>query len=79
MLVVVTDDARAETLAVMPKTRRWLGDGGVTFTQGFATTPSCCPSRASILSGRYVHNHGVLRQQLDEPIGLATVRCGVSR
>ena len=58
MLVLVTDDARAETLQVMPKTRRWLADGGVAFTQGFATTPSCCPSRASIMSGRYVHNHG---------------------
>jgi hypothetical protein len=52
VLVVVTDDARAETLQVMPKTRRWLADGGVAFTKGFATTPSCCPSRASILSGR---------------------------
>ena len=31
VLVIVTDDARAETLAVMPKTRRWMGDGGVTF------------------------------------------------
>jgi arylsulfatase A-like enzyme len=64
VLVIVTDDARAETLQAMPRTRRWLADGGVSFPQGFATTPSCCPSRASILSGRYVHNHGVLRQQL---------------
>jgi arylsulfatase A-like enzyme len=72
VLVVVTDDARAETLEAMPKTRRWLADGGVTFTQGFATTPSCCPSRASILSGRYVHNHGVLRQDLGERLDQGT-------
>jgi hypothetical protein len=72
VLVVVTDDARAETLQVMPRTRRWLADGGVTFTQGFATTPSCCPSRASILSGRYVHNHGVLRQQLGDRLDQET-------
>jgi arylsulfatase A-like enzyme len=64
VLVIVTDDARAETLQAMPKTRRWIGDAGITFTNGFAPTPSCCPSRASIFSGRYVHNHGVLRQQL---------------
>jgi arylsulfatase A-like enzyme len=74
VLVFVTDDARAETLQQMPKTRRWLADGGVTFTQAYATTPSCCPSRASILSGRYVHNHGVRRQQqgarLDQRIAL---------
>jgi arylsulfatase A-like enzyme len=66
VLVIVTDDARADTMQAMPKTRRWLGQGGVTFTQGYVTTPSCCPSRASILSGRYVHNHGVLQQQLGE-------------
>jgi arylsulfatase A-like enzyme len=72
VLVVVTDDARAETLQAMPRTRRWLADGGVTFPQGFATTPSCCPSRASILSGRYVHNHGVLRQQLGERLDQET-------
>ncbi|HEX7148203.1 MAG TPA: sulfatase-like hydrolase/transferase, partial [Actinomycetota bacterium] len=72
VLVIVTDDARAETMAVMPKTRRWMADGGVTFRQGFVTTPSCCPSRASILSGRYVHNHGVLRQQLGERLDQRT-------
>jgi len=76
VLVIVTDDARAETLEAMPKTRRWIADAGVTYTNGFATTPSCCPSRASIFSGRYVHNHGVLRQQLgdrlDQTITLAS-------
>jgi arylsulfatase A-like enzyme len=56
----------------MPKTRRWLADGGVTYRQGFVTTPSCCPSRASIFSGRYVHNHGVLRQQLGERLDQRT-------
>jgi arylsulfatase A-like enzyme len=72
VLVVVTDDARAETVEAMPKTRRWLGQGGVTYTQGFATTPSCCPSRASILSGRYVHNHGVLQQRMGDRLDQRT-------
>jgi arylsulfatase A-like enzyme len=72
VLVIVTDDARAETLQAMPKTRRWIADAGVTFTQGFATTPSCCPSRASSFSGRYVHNHGVLRQQLGDRLDQTT-------
>src|SRR4029453_11555156 len=72
VLVLVTDDARAETLQVMPKTRGWLAGGGVTFPQGFATTPSCCPSRAAILSGRYVHNHGVLGQHLGDRLDQET-------
>jgi arylsulfatase A-like enzyme len=72
VLVIVTDDARAETLEAMPKTRRWIADAGVTYTNGFATTPSCCPSRASIFSGRYVHNHGVLRQQLADHLDQGT-------
>jgi arylsulfatase A-like enzyme len=72
VLVIVTDDARAETLEAMPKTRRWIADAGVTYSNGFATTPSCCPSRASIFSGRYVHNHGVLRQQLADHLDQTT-------
>ena len=44
---------------VMPQTLSWFETGGTQFTQAFATTPGCCPSRASIFSGRYMHNHGV--------------------
>ncbi|MFC8583635.1 sulfatase-like hydrolase/transferase [Streptomyces sp. NPDC057217] len=29
------------------------------FTDGHATTPLCAPSRSSVFSGRYAHNHGV--------------------
>jgi arylsulfatase A-like enzyme len=59
VLVIVTDDQRADTLEVMSRTRYWLGEGGTTFTEGYATTPLCCPSRATLFSGRYMHNHGV--------------------
>ena len=34
---------------------------GANFEQFLATTPLCCPSRASILRGQYAHNHGVLQ------------------
>jgi arylsulfatase A-like enzyme len=64
VLVIVTDDQRAGTMFVMPKTLQWLRTGGVDFRQAYVPTPSCCPSRASIFSGRYVHNHSVLRQRL---------------
>ena len=60
VLVVVTDDQRADgTMNMMPKTKQWLGRDGVRFTHAYATTPTCCPSRASIFTGRYAHNHQV--------------------
>ena len=60
ILLIVTDDQRAtNTLGVMPKTRRYFQRGGRRFTRAFATTPLCCPSRTTILTGRYAHNTGV--------------------
>jgi arylsulfatase A-like enzyme len=60
VLIILTDDQRlAGTMEVMPKTDEWFGAGGTTFPNAYVTTPVCCPSRASILSGQYVHNHGV--------------------
>jgi arylsulfatase A-like enzyme len=61
VLIIVTDDQRARgTLAVMPQTTRWFRDRGAYFPNAFATTPLCCPSRASVLTGQYAHNHGVM-------------------
>ncbi|HVF52171.1 MAG TPA: sulfatase [Actinomycetota bacterium] len=60
ILVIVTDDQRYEdTLQVMDATVEWFRGGGTSFSQAFATTPLCCPSRASIMTGQYAHNHGV--------------------
>jgi arylsulfatase A-like enzyme len=58
-LIIITDDQRADTLKVMPQTKRWLGQRGVRFTNAFVTTPLCCPARASVLTGQYAHNHRV--------------------
>jgi arylsulfatase A-like enzyme len=58
VLVIVTDDQRG-ALDVMPKTLAWFEGAGTSFTQAYTATPLCCPARASLLTGRYSHNHGV--------------------
>lgn len=58
-LIILTDDQRYDTMQYMPHTQELIFNQGVTFTHGYATTPLCCPSRSSILTGMYAHNHGV--------------------
>jgi arylsulfatase A-like enzyme len=60
VVVILTDDQRAtDTMFVMPETRRYFEHQGVYYPNGFSVTPLCCPSRATILTGRYAHNTGV--------------------
>ncbi|MET0628109.1 MAG: sulfatase [Acidimicrobiia bacterium] len=59
IVFVLTDDMSLSDLAVMPATRRLIGDEGATFDQFLINDPACCPSRATILTGRYAHNTGV--------------------
>jgi hypothetical protein len=44
----------------MPLTRELIGRHGVTFRESIVSLAECCPSRATLLTGRYAHNHGVL-------------------
>jgi N-acetylglucosamine-6-sulfatase len=63
IVLVLTDDQRWDTLFAMPTVQRELVGRGVTFTNSFAVNPLCCPSRASILTGRYSHSTGVYGNQ----------------
>jgi arylsulfatase A-like enzyme len=59
VLVFITDDQRADSMEALPLTSKWFMEEGTWYPNAFALTPVCCPSRASIFSGRFTHNHGV--------------------
>jgi N-acetylglucosamine-6-sulfatase len=55
-----------DPLRFMPKTLSWMA-AGRRYAQSFVVDPSCCPSRAAMMTGRYPHNNGVQDQQ-DGPL-----------
>ncbi|MDH5508472.1 MAG: sulfatase [Anaerolineae bacterium] len=71
IIYILTDDQPAASIEHMPTVKNSLAAEGFTFSNGYVTTPQCCPSRASILTGKYAHNHGVLSNS--KPIGGASV------
>src|SRR5262245_32652242 len=59
IVLLLSDDQPANDMAPLVKTRELVADQGVTFNSAYVSYPLCCPSRASILTGLYMHNHGV--------------------
>ena len=43
----------------MPNVQSLIAAQGTTFNEAYVSFPLCCPSRATMLSGQYMHNHGV--------------------
>lgn len=58
IVVVVFDDLEVPLADALPRWQQ-LQQQGTTFDHAVVTSPLCCPSRVSILTGRYAHNHGV--------------------
>ncbi|MDP1715479.1 MAG: sulfatase [Anaerolineales bacterium] len=59
IIYILTDDQPYHTVEYMPTVKNKLMSNGVVFENGLVTTPLCCPSRASIFTGDYAHNHQV--------------------
>jgi N-acetylglucosamine-6-sulfatase len=59
IVVIETDDQTLESMRVMDNVNSLIGDLGVTFRNSFVNYSLCCPSRATFLTGDYMHNHRV--------------------
>jgi N-acetylglucosamine-6-sulfatase len=68
-VVIQTDDQTLDQLyasytppggapiVAMPNTLSLIANRGITFNRYYVSYPLCCPSRVSLLTGRYAHNH----------------------
>uniref|UniRef100_A0A8C8SDQ2 N-acetylglucosamine-6-sulfatase n=1 Tax=Pelusios castaneus TaxID=367368 RepID=A0A8C8SDQ2_9SAUR len=67
IVLILTDDQDTEIggMTPMKKTQALIGQPGASFANAFTVTPLCCPSRSSLLSGRYPHNHLVRNNSLE--------------
>jgi N-acetylglucosamine-6-sulfatase len=63
VVMILLDDARYDDLTTMPEVKKEIGNQGATFTHFYASFPLCCPARASLFTGEYPHNHGVLSNE----------------
>nr|WP_269810262.1 sulfatase [Kineosporia rhizophila] len=63
--MVLVDDMSMNLMQYMPSLTT-MQQEGTTFSNYFVTDSLCCPSRASIFTGRYPHNTGIYRNVGDD-------------
>jgi len=49
----------------LPKAQKLLVEQGVSFKNMYASIPVCCPSRTSLYSGMYQHNHHAINNTIE--------------
>jgi N-acetylglucosamine-6-sulfatase len=59
VVFILTDDMTTSELSAMPNVQALLAAQGTSFNEAYVSFPLCCPSRATMMSGQYMHNHGV--------------------
>lgn len=75
VLLIVLDDLDVDTLQHMldanqlPNIKSKIVDGSANFSNAFVPCSICSPSRASLLTGKFSHNHGVWHVVGDEGPG----------
>lgn len=57
IVFVLTDDLDVASVRKIPSLKAYMSDKGTTFDNAFVTYSLCCPSRSTILTGQYPHNH----------------------
>ncbi len=78
IVFILIDDLRYDTFGFMGHSFvetphiDALAKGGLQFTNAFVTASLCSPSRASFLTGRYMHNHKVVDNADQMPEGTLT-------
>ena len=79
VLVIMSDQHKRDCLGVAGNTVAHtpnldgLAHTAVRFTNAYCTNPVCTPSRASILTGLYTHNHGAWNNTVPWPVGHKTI------
>jgi N-acetylglucosamine-6-sulfatase len=77
VIILLSDDHRYDFMGFMERAPQWLetpaldrmAAGGAHIRNAFVTTSLCSPSRASLLTGRYAHRHGVVDNTSPIPTG----------
>ena len=64
IVLIMDDDQSVNLQQFLTKTNAAIGAKGVTFDNSFVNYSLCCPSRSTMLTGQYAHNHGVRGNQL---------------
>ena len=64
IVLIMDDDQSVNLQRFLAKTNAAIGAKGVTFDNSFVNYSLCCPSRSTMLTGQYAHNHGVRGNQL---------------
>ena len=77
LILILSDDHRHDFMGFLDAAPAWLetpsldrlARGGAHLANAFVSTSLCSPSRATILTGQYMHHHRVVDNQRPEPAG----------